>query len=45
VGDGARIAWRSVGVGEPLLLISGQAVDSTDDARAGLDAAGIDQAL
>lgn len=27
--DGAAIAWRAVGAGEPLLLISGQAVDST----------------
>lgn len=27
--DGAGIAWRAVGTGEPLLLVSGQAVDST----------------
>lgn len=27
--DGARLAWRSRGGGEPLLLISGQAVDAT----------------
>lgn len=27
--DGTRLAWRSVGSGHPLLLISGQAVDST----------------
>lgn len=26
--DGARLAWRAVGSGEPLLLVSGQAVDS-----------------
>jgi len=27
--DGANLAWREFGAGEPLLLISGQAVDST----------------
>lgn len=27
--DGAGIAWRSTGEGEPLLLVSGQAVDSS----------------
>lgn len=27
--DGTRLAWRSTGRGDPLLLISGQAVDST----------------